>query len=415
MPLSEGVSSTLAYKAYASGVITANALADPVADLGVSGARYLRRVASTLSLRKNTYESQEVRSDRQRSDFRHGTRRVEGNISGELSPGSYFDFVEATHRDTKTSELTLTESTLTSVAASASGSTLTFAGGDPITAGLHPGMVIRFTGMSTAANNNVNFLIIDMSGTNGRILTVSPAPTDQAADTAFTLVAPGCTTIVPLTNHVSRKFGIEHNASDVDYSRLFLECRASSYRIQAPASGMVTCEFGFMGRDTEIYSNTAAPFFTSPTASSTTGIVTSVNGKLLVGGTSIGVVTGVDLTMDLAPSVAEVMGQDFAAEIFLGRASVSGTLNAYIDSSDLMNNFVDEDELALSILMTTTSAANSPFISIFLPRIKFGSADLNLQGEGGQTLSMPFTALLADGSVTGVKQSTVLWHDSQAV
>lgn len=414
MSLAEGVAQTISYKAYASGTITANALATSSSDLGASGAKYLRRVSSSLNFQKATYESNEIRTDRQRADFRHGPGHVQGSLTGELSPGSYFDFIEAVHRDTKTTALTLTESDLTSVAASASGSTFTFASGDPVALGVHVGMVGRFTGMSTAANNSVNFLVTAISGSNNRVLTVTPAPTDQSADTAFTLTFPGCTTIVPLTGHVSRKFGIEHNASDLDYSRLFTECRASSYRFSAPATGLITCEFGFMGRYMETYPSTTAPFFTSPTAASTTGLVASVNGSLLVAGSSVGVVTGVDMAMDLSPSLAEVMGQNFPAEIFLGRAAVSGTVTAFFDGSDLISNFINEDEIALQVLLTTTSADNSPFISLFLPRIKFGGADLNLQGEGGQTLSLPFTALLADGTVTGVKQSTALIHDSEA-
>lgn len=415
MALAEGVSQQLRYKVYSTGVISANTLAVSASDPGVSGGKILRRVGSTLSLAKSTYESQEIRTDRQRADFRHGPPRVQGAISGELSPGSYFDFIEAVNRDTKTAAISLSEVELTSVAADNTLSTLTFAGGAPVTLGLYVGMVIRLTGASAAANNDVNFLITAMSGTSNRVLTVTPAPTTMAADTAFTLTAPGCTTIVPTASHVSRKFAIEHYAADLDLSRLFTECRASSYRISAPATGMVTCEFGFMGRNMEMYESTAAPFFTGPAAASTTGIVTSVNGKLLVAGVSVGVVTGVDLSMDLAPEVADVMGQNFSAEIFLGRASVSGTATAYFDSPTLMNNFVDEDEVALEVMLTTTSAANSPFISIYLPRIKFGDAALNLQGEGGQTISMPFTALLADGTVTGVKQSTILVQDSAAV
>ncbi len=412
MALAEGVSSSLAYKAYASGAITANALAVSSTDLVNTGGTYLRRVGSTLNFTTSTYESAEIRSDRQTADFRHGPGHVQGVISGELSPGSYFPFFEAVHRDTKTAALALTEAQLTSVAASNSGSTITFGGGDAVALGMHVGMVVVFSGMSVTANNSVNFLITAMTTT---VLTVTPAPTDQTADTTFSLASPGCTTIVPLTGHVSRKFGIEHFAADVDFSRLFTECRASSYRVSAPATGMATCEFGFYGRYMETYSAGTAPWFSSPTAASTSGIVTSVNGKLLVAGSSIGVVTGVDLTMDLAPSTAEVMGQNFAAEIFLGRATVSGTVTAYFDSGTLINDFINETEVALQMMMTTTSAVNSPFISMFLPRIKFGDAALNLQGEGGQTISLPFRALLSTSSVVGVKQSTILIQDSAAV
>lgn len=413
MPLSEGVSQTIAVKAYASGLITAGTEAVSTSDLVNSGAKYLRRVGSTLSLKKATYQSAEIRSDRQISDFRHGGRSVSGSITGELSPGTYFDFIEAVHRDTKAATLTLSQSQLTSVTASHSGSTFTFAGGDPVALGLCIGSVIRFTNLSVTADNAQNFLITGISGTSNRILAVSPAPTDQTLDSSFTLTRPGVTSIVPLTGHVSRKFGIESYGSDIDISRLFTECRASMYRVTAPSTGMVTTEFGFMGRDMEVYTAGAAPWFQGVTAASTTGIVSAVNGSLFVAGASTGVVTGLDFTCDLAPTAATVLGQNFAAEIFLGRANITGTVTAYFDSATMVNDFLNETEVSLQVLMTTTSAANSPFMSWYFPRIKFSDAAINLQGEGGQTISMPFQALLVSAT-TGIKQSTVFCQDSES-
>jgi len=413
VPLSEGVSQTIAWKQYAIGTITAGTEAVSSSDLGASGAQYLRRVGSTLSLKKATYQSAEIRSDRQIADFRHGGRSVSGSITGELSPLTFFPFFEAVHRDTKVSALTLTQTQLTSVTASHSGSTFTFAGGDPVALGLSVGQVIRFTNLSVTADNNQNFLITGISGASNRILTVSPAPTDQTLDSTFSLSRPGCTTIVPLSGHVSRKFGIESYGSDIDISRLFTECRASMYKITAPSTGMVTTEFGFQGRDQEVYVTAAAPFFTSPTANSTTGIVSAVNGSLFVAGVSSGVVTGIDFGCDLSPTAATVLGQNFAAEIFLGRANITGTVTAYFDSATLINDFLNETEVSLDVMMTTTSATNSPFINFYFPRVKFSDAAINLQGEGGQTISMPFQALLVPVT-TGIKQSTVLIHDSEA-
>ena len=79
MPLAEGVQGVIYYKAYASGAIVSN-----VEDLapGTSGAQTLRRVSSTLNLKKNTYTSAEIRPDRQIFDFRHGARHVDGDRYG---------------------------------------------------------------------------------------------------------------------------------------------------------------------------------------------------------------------------------------------------------------------------------------------------------------------------------------------
>jgi hypothetical protein len=61
-------------------------------------AQLLRRVSSDLDLKKETYESNEIRTDYQVADFRHGVRRVAGSIRGELSPLTYSDFLAAALR-----------------------------------------------------------------------------------------------------------------------------------------------------------------------------------------------------------------------------------------------------------------------------------------------------------------------------
>src|SRR5574344_886904 len=60
---------------------------------GASGGKTLRRTTSNFNLTKETYQSEEIRTDYQTSDFRHGVRSVEGSVSGELSSGSYSDCI----------------------------------------------------------------------------------------------------------------------------------------------------------------------------------------------------------------------------------------------------------------------------------------------------------------------------------
>lgn len=411
MTIAEGVQGVIAYKAYASGAITANTLdATPP----TTGAQYLRRVSSSLNLRKNTYQSAEVRSDRQIIDFRHGQGRVDGDIAGELSPATWFDLIVATHRDTKVSAIALSESDLTSVTASNSGSTFTFGGGDPVGDGLGVGDVIRFTNMSVSANNSTNFTITGFSGTSNRTMSVTPAPTDQSSDTAFNLARPGCTTIVPASSFVSRKYGIEAYQSDLDQSRLFAECRATRYQASMPASGMVGFTQSFLGRSMSVLSGGSAPYFPSPTAETTTGVTAAVNGLALLDGTAIGVLTGINFQLDTSASVAEVVGQNFPAEIFLGRANVTGSLTAFLSDSTFLDAFADETEIALLAQVTTTSAAASPAITVYLPRVKLGSADVAMQGEAGQLVTSSFQALRYNGSAAGVDTTTIRWHDTEA-
>jgi hypothetical protein len=80
----------------------------------------------------------------------------------------------------------------TSVSASAAGSSFTFAAGNPLTEGYVVGNTLRFSNLSEALNN-ADFEITAFSGTpdNNRTVTVTPAPTDMSADTAFNVVSVG--------------------------------------------------------------------------------------------------------------------------------------------------------------------------------------------------------------------------------
>src|SRR3990167_9325324 len=136
MSIAEGVSCSIRTKAYASGAIVSNTQAISSSALGATGAQTLRRGARLVKLWKDTYQSNEIRTDRQIADFRHGIKRVTGSISGELSPKTYFEYIEAAFRGTKGAALSLTEADLTSAAFDSGTSTVTFGGGAPVTLGL---------------------------------------------------------------------------------------------------------------------------------------------------------------------------------------------------------------------------------------------------------------------------------------
>lgn len=55
----------------------------------------IRHTAMSLAVSKNTFESAEVRSDRQIAHFRHGVKSVAGDVGIELSYGTFDDFLEA--------------------------------------------------------------------------------------------------------------------------------------------------------------------------------------------------------------------------------------------------------------------------------------------------------------------------------
>lgn len=413
MSLAEGVSARISYKKYASGVIAANTEPAPATEPGASGGQILRRVSSSLKLAKDSYQSNEIRSDKQIADFRHGTRRVTGSITGELSPLTYADLFEAAFRGSWEASVSLSEAGLTSVAADADDGTLTFGGGDPVALGLRVGHVIRLTDTSAPTDAGINFVILGFSGGSNRTVEVyPPPPADMSADTEFDLVTIGKRLAVPSSGHVSRKFAFEIYNSDIDVARLFTECRVGGFTMQLPASGMSTIEFPVMGRNMNLLQDVAAPFFTSPAAETTTGIFAAVNGLVRVNGVTQGVITGINMQMDLSPSSDPVVGQNFVPEIFLGRANVTGQMTAFFQDGDLVSAFTDEDEISILLYLTTESDPATPAMTVFLPRVKFSDADVATSGEGGQSITLPFQALKSSGA-PGVDATTIQIVDTQ--
>lgn len=416
MPLAEGVAARVTIKPYVTGVIDTNE--QPVSSVdpdGSTGGQILRRVTSTLKLGKDTYTSNEIRSDRQIVDYRHGIKRATGGVvSGEFSPGTYWDLFEAVLRGTAAAAVTASEADFTSAAADSASSKFTFVGGDPVSKGLRIGSIIRFTNLSAAGNNSRNFLILGFGGTSHREVTVYPSPITMSADTAFSVAEIGQSLMMPSSGFVRRKFAIEHYFSDSELARLFTEVRMEGFNLQLPATGLSTIDFTGMGRDMEVYTSTDAPFFESPAAETTTGIMAAVNGALFISGVRVGVVTGLNIQAQLNAQSDAVVGQNFVPEVFLGKLNITGQATIMLEDATFINAFKNETELSLLAFLTSTSSDASPAASFYLPRIKLGDADSPLQGEAGIIQTCPFQALKGFGTTAGEDATTIRIQDTQA-
>ncbi|MFN4283517.1 MAG: phage tail tube protein [Alphaproteobacteria bacterium] len=413
MSLAENISERLSYKFYSDGVITPGSEPDPASAPGASGAQQLRFVSQTVSLAKDTYQSTEKRTDRQIADFRHGTRRAQGAVNGLLSALTYADWFEAALRGTWAAGFSGGPSAFTSVAADNSTSKFTLGGGDPVASGLRVGMPIRFTGLSDAQNNDRVFVVTAIGGANNREVTVYPAPDTMTADTSFAVAQAGMRVFAPSTGHVSRKLALESYQDDIDVAILATELRLGGFNIGLPASGNATVDFSLLGRNERIYEDTDAPFFSSPTAQTNTGLFTAVNGLLMANGVAVAVLTGLQITLDLAANGPAVVGSNLVPEIFLGAANVTGNFTAFFENADLIANFQDEDEISLLAYVTATNDADPEAMTVYLPRLKLGGAQRGDDGSGGRVVQYPFQALKYVGAGPGIEQTTIQLCDTE--
>lgn len=379
-----------------------------------SGAQLLRRVTSTVDLSKETYASNELRTDFQIADFRHGVRSVAGSLNGELSPGTYKDFFSyALKRDF--AAVTATTGASITIAGTGPTHTVTRAAGSWLTDGYKNGMVVRLSvGTLNAANINKNLLIVDI--TSATAMTVIPlngvAMVAEGPIASCTITATGKSTYVPTTGHTDKSFTLEHWFADVAQSERFLGCKISKVGLQLPPSGIATAAFEIMGQNV---ATGTAQYFTSPTAVTTSAPLAAVNGVLRVGGVTLASVTG--LTIDIAPAYSgeAVVGSNAKPALFAGMVNVTGQMTVFFEDAVLRDVFFNETEIELIAAFTTDNAATADFITLAIPRIKLGGASKD-DVMSGIKATIPFQALLNTAGGTGVKteRTTLLIQDSLA-
>lgn len=380
-----------------------------------SGAQLLRRTDAIFNLSKDSYESNEIRTDLQTADMRHGVRRVSGTLNGELSPGSYAAYLAALLKREFAAVTALTALSLT-IAGSGPTYTITRAAGSFLTSGLKIGQVIRLTaGTFNASNLNKNLFIVALTATEATVIVLNGSSlVAEGPITAATITVPGKTTYVPVSGHTDKSFSIEEWYSDISRSEVFAGCKFTKASIQLPPSGMATLGLDVAGKDFG-QAPGSVRYFTSPTALSSSGVVAAVNGVLRIGGVTLASVTGLNFDVEASFSGDPVVGSNVVPTQFAGRVKVSGQFTAYFEDGVLPAAFFDETELGIQVAMTTSNDAAADFVSFSMSRVKLGGAD-KADGDGGVVRTFPFTALLNTngGSGTAHEQSTIAIQDSLA-
>jgi hypothetical protein len=398
MPIANGLEKKVRYKRQVS-------FGAPIT--GAVGGQAVRRVTSTVDLSKDTYRSNEIRDDKQRNDFRHGSRTIGGSISGELSVGTYADFLETFCRQAYQVGAA-TGAAITTVAITVAGNVATYTrtGGSFITDGFKLGDVGRWTGWATVAapQNANNFMVTSLSAlAMSGIFLNGTVPVAKAAGDPVQFTLQGKKTWVPLTGHTNDCYTIEHWYSDIGQSEVFDSCRLGTMKLSLPPTGMATAEFGFVGRD---MLRGVASYFTAPAAPTTGGALAAVNGILFVKGVQVAILTGLSIDGNANASTSQVVGSNTTPDVFMGAVDVSGQITAHFQDATLRDLFVDETEADIMMAFTADNTATAGFIAFVLPRIKAGGASKD-DGEKGLTLTMPFTALLG-AAVGGTSLATTI-------
>ena len=180
--------------------------------------------------------------------------------------------------------------------------------------------------------------------------------------------------------------------------------------ISIPPNGMASVNFGFQGLNMATASGVSSPVYGSASAAPNTGILAGAAGSLSLAGAPSALITGVDFSVNNNLNSAPVIGSDFVPEIFYGRIVVNGNLTAYFEDLTVLNYFLNETEVALSIQLD--DANGTDFMAFTFGRVKLMGGNKTVGPDGGVIFQAPFQALLKSG--TGYDTGSLVIQRSNA-
>ena len=196
-------------------------------------------------------------------------------------------------------------------------------------------------------------------------------------------------------------FSIERKFGGINQYGVFTGCAVNTLALSIKPNAIVTGTFGLVGK-AATYSGTSLD--DTPTASQANSPFDSFTGAIKEGGSTIAVVTGLDLNLNNGVTPEYVIGSPSAGFLTSGRSNVTGTVTAFFSSLALLNKFVNETETSIEMTLGNGTAKS---LKILLPRVKFTGAENAVSGEGAVSLSLPFQALLDSTTGTNIQLTRI--------
>lgn len=366
------------------------------------------RINPSPGLRKNraVVRPGEIREDQLSPMGRLASSRVEGSYVGDFHLGTWDDWLEAVVRGTWAAAAVVNFVTHTTVTV-ASNTSITCAGGSFITSGIRVGDIIYLTNYSTVGNNNINLRVTAIAATTITVA-AGTALAAGAADAAGEINIRR--KLVNGSSATRRSFYIEEYFSDIDQSKVAGGCRIVGFTIRGGPDQMATIEFRVMGASLEPLATGSSPYYTSPTVTTSIGLVFS-DGILRLGATDLAVVTGFELNVDLSAEAIAVAFSDTVPDVFDNDLVISGSLSVLRQDLTYYTALSAETEYELAMMLREPESELRDCFGIFLPRIKFTNVDDPLGGGSGLIETLPFIVGKKE-SVTGYNDTMIALYSS---
>jgi hypothetical protein len=366
----------------------------------------LRNMGTTLALAKDTFQSEEIRSDRQITAFRHGNKRIEGDVSFEFSSGAFDELLEAALQGSWTSDVLKVGTTQRSFSV---GRLLEDIGQML----LYDGVMVNTMSLSIPINAMVTgtFGLVGQSGASPtHVMFVLPGGTVEVGD-VFTLsdkdgnvlvsYTAAAATVADVVSGLETAWNASTNAICAKYTAL--DVATTHLTLTADAAGtwyeVIPTTTNGGAADTQTMILTHSPIRPA-TAAAAYEPFDSFTGTIEEGASPIAIVTGIDLNLDNALTPAHVLMDDEVITLINGRSNVTGTLTCLVEDVSLVNKFVNETASSIEFQLEDPDGNTLTFL---LPNLKYGAAEIPVADEGPVIVTLPFQALYDSTELTNLK------------
>ena len=195
-------------------------------------------------------------------------------------------------------------------------------------------------------------------------------------------------TNVLIAGTTRRSYTVERHHTDIGKYLRSTRCSFNALSLSVAPNSMVTGSFSVIGKAFSVASTAISG--STYSAETTTAPFDSFTGSITEGGSSIAVVTSIDLSIDNGMEALYVVGSDETLLPSIGKSTVTGSITAYFEDATLIDKFIAETASSLSFVLTD-QAGNS--YTVDLPNIKYNSGNPEVGGPGAITVTLDFVAL----------------------
>ena len=361
---------------------------------GTATMTKLRFTDESLNYNIEGITTNEIRSDRQPTDFIQTGRESVGGVNFELSYGAFDAMFEGAMFSDWVGVGTGTTMTITAAAGNynftLNATANTIALGASVTHGILAGQWIELTG--SAADDGYHFVTLVSTNT----LTVQAITTGEALAATATIKG------MRLRNGTAvHSYSMERLLDDQDDYFSFKGMRVNTMTITATASSILTGSFEFMGEESLAATTTlSGGAYTEAAANDVMNAVSNVAEIMEGAGANLTALTGQyiqELTFTINNNLRGVpaIGYAYNVDIGVGSLEVNGTMNLYYEDLTIYNKFVNSTTSGISFKIQDTNG--NAYIFTF-PRVRFSGDTINASGKN--------TDVMENMTWAGLRQAT---------